>query len=346
MRYEVADIVVTGLAAISAAGVGIDSLLTAIASERCCLSDVPEPLANGAKIRWGRADQFRAADFMPPLKARKFDRSSLFAVVASGQALAHAGIRKGDISPDRVGITIGAGFCGIANSEEFTSGYFQKGVDGLAPMLFPNTVANAAASNASIEHGLQGPNVTAVQRFCSAEAAFQLACRFIEEERADAMITGGVDELTPRMMQGFRDMRQDRLLTAGFAEGCGVIVLERRSHAEARGAKILASITAISSVGRLLAGREEETLHRLLPSSPPAWMSLSGSADKLPALVDALPGCKRIRTAAVIGRSLAMGGVSMAALIASLATGEDGLHLASSPEGPYYAISFIGGPPV
>lgn len=345
MKHDVADIVVTGLSAISAAGVGIDPLLTAVASDRCCLSDVPETLAIGAKLRWGRADQFRAADFMPPLKARKFDRSSIFAVVASGQALANAGIRKGDISPDRIGITIGAGFCGIANSEEFISGYFLNGVDGVAPMLFPNTVANAAASNASIEHGLQGPNVTAVQRFCSAESALQLACRFMEEGRADVMVTGGVDELTPRMMQGFRDMRQDRLLAAGFAEGCGAIVLERRSHAESRGAKILAGITTVSSIGRLLAGREEEALHRLLPSHPPAWVSLSGSADLLQAFADALPGAKRISTAALIGRSLAMGGVSMAALIASLSTGEHGLHLAASPEGPYFAINFIGGSP-
>lgn len=346
MQQKLSNIVVTGLAAISAAGVGIDPLVAAVGTGRNCLSEVPETVSGGEGQTWGRAEQFRAADFMPPLKARKFDRCSLFAVVATGQALAAAGLPKGGLPAERIGITIGAGFCGIANSDEFLSGYFRMGADGLSPMLFPNTVANAPASNASIEHGLQGPNVTAVQRFCSAEAALQLACRFLEEGRADVMVTGGVDELTPRMLQGFRALRQDRRFAAGFGEGCGVLVLERREHAEARGATILGTVTAITSVGRLVSGREAEAFRVLLPEVAPARIGLSGTADLVPELAAALPEVTRIALAPVTGRSLAMGGLSMAALVAGLGAGETGLHMSASPEGPYYAVAFHGGAPV
>jgi len=345
MQQDLKNIVVTGLAAISAAGVGVEPLVAAVRTGNSCLSAVPETVAGGERQKWGRAEQFRAADFMPPLKARKFDRCSLFAVVAAGQALASAGLAKGALPPERIGITIGAGFCGIANSEEFLSGYFRMGVDGLSPMLFPNTVANAAASNASIEHGLQGPNVTAVQRFCSAESALQLACRFLEEGRADVMVTGGVDELTPRMLQGFRALRQDRNLAAGFGEGCGMLVLENREHAESRGATILGEVTTINSIGRLVAGRETEAVRLLLPASAPARIGLSGTADLWPALEAALPDVARLNLTPITGRSLAMGGLAMAALVATLESGDTALHLAASPEGPYYAIAFHGGAP-
>ena len=36
---------------------------------------------------------------------------------------------------------------------------------------------------------------------------------------------------------------------------------------------------------------------------------------------------------------------TIAVLVATLAAGHQGLHLAASPEGPYYAITFTGGSP-
>jgi 3-oxoacyl-[acyl-carrier-protein] synthase II len=45
----------------------------------------------------------------------------------------------------------------------------------------------------------------------------------------------------------------------------------------------------------------------------------------------------------VLGRSLAMGGISMAALVLNLEQGGKGLQLAASPEGPYFAIDLVGG---
>jgi 3-oxoacyl-(acyl-carrier-protein) synthase len=346
MQQDLTDIVITGLAAISPAGVGMEPLLAAVHTGTSCLTPVPPELAAGADLVWGKTAQFRAGDFLPPLKARKFDRCSLLAVVATGQALAAAGLAKGSLPPERLGITMGAGFCGIANSEEFLSGYFRKGAEGLTPMLFPNTVANAPASNASIEHGLQGPNVTTVQRFCSAESALQLACRFLQEGRADVMVTGGTEEVTPRMMQGFRALRQDRSYAHGYGEGCGLLVLERRDHALARGAAILASVSAVRTIGLLVTGRETEGIHQLLGSGTPSRVGLSGTADLWPDLAAALPNVPTLTLAAITGRSIAMGGLAMAALVATLAKGETGLHLAASPEGPYYAMEFRGGAPV
>jgi hypothetical protein len=240
---------------------------------------------------------------------------------------------------------LGSGFCGVSNSLEFLTGYLTNGVEGLIPMIFPNTVPNAPASNASIEHGFKGPNATLVQRFCSAESAFMLACRYIEEGRADVMLTGGTDELIPLMIKGFAAMGQVRRTTAPFGEGGGIIVLESASHAARRLATVKACVETITTVGRLVSGREVEGLDRLTDGTDGcSLVSLSGTAADMPALMQRFPGKPLIDTGHAVGRSLAMGGAAMAVLLASLEPGQRGLHLAASPAGPYYAISLRGGP--
>lgn len=151
MSADRMEIAITGLAAISAAGTGLDPIRQVMAGRESVLKPVPPELAGGEGHLWARADGFRATDHMSPLKARKLDRCSLFAVVAAGMALGDACINVRQQGPERIGITLGCGFGGIANSEEFLRGYFTAGAEGLIPMLFPNTVPNAPASNASIE---------------------------------------------------------------------------------------------------------------------------------------------------------------------------------------------------
>jgi len=340
------DIVITGLAAISAGGVGIAQLRETLEQGKSMLTPVPTEILGKEGHLWGKASGFRAGDFIPPLKARKFDRCSLFATIAAAMAMENAGLQMSSLDPERVGIALGCGFGGIGNSEEFLRCYFQKGADGLIPMLFPNTVPNAPASNASIEHGFKGPNVTQVQRFCSAESAFLMACRFIEEGRADIMLTGGADDLNAIMIQGFNSLGQLHSHATGFGEGSGILVLERREHALRRGAAIIGSVGEIRTIGYLLPGREPEGIARLKGDTAPDIVSISGTAADFPLLLEGTEELPRLEVGKLVGRSLAMGGVAMVALLLTLGDGKRGLHLAASPQGPFFAIDFSGGPSV
>ena len=343
-RFE-GQIAITGLGAVGAAGVGIAAALEAVQQGRSCLQPIPEELVGGNPgYLWGRADGFKATDYIAPLKARKLDRASQFAVAVAGQALADAGLVKGAVPAARIGIALGCGFGGIANSAEFLSGYFKDGASGLNPMLFPNTVANAPASNVSIEYGLKGPNITFVQRFCSAETAILAACRFIEEGRADMMLAGGVDELTPLMVRGFSATGQLRRFAAGFGEGCGILLLESLSHAKARGAVVKGTLDSIRTIGLLLPGREQEGMDRLIPvTSGFSQIALSGAEPDGRPISRLLDRGKLICPGDFIGRSIAMGGVVSSLLVSMLPPQETGLHLAASPEGPFFALTFQGG---
>jgi 3-oxoacyl-(acyl-carrier-protein) synthase len=343
MRAFFNDIVITGLGAVSAGGVGVEELRETVLGKRCMLTPVPDDILGEPGHLWGKATGFRAGDFLPPLKARKLDRCSLFATVAAGMALKDAGVDLAAIPPERVGIALGCGFGGISNSEEFLRGYFTKGVEGLVPMLFPNTVPNAAASNASIEYGFKGPNVTQVQRFCSAESAFLMACRFIEEDRADVMLAGGADDLNAIMLKGFKSMGQLRGYGSCFGEGSGIVALEKREHAVRRGAPIIAGVGEIRTIGRLLPGREEEGAEILRWKERPDIVSLSGTAGDIPFLMGGVEGMPTLEVGRLLGRSLAMGGVAMNALLLALPGWERAVHLAASPEGPLFSIDIIGG---
>lgn len=347
MNMPISEIVVTGYSAITAAGIGIPAIQDLLHTGGDALTDVPCDVLGMDGYRWGRVNGFKVSDFMPPMKARKMDRCSQFAVAATGLALKDAGLDLKGLAPERVGIALGSGFCGVSNSAEFLTGYFTGGVEGLIPMIFPNTVPNAPASNASIEHGFKGPNVTLVQRFCSAESAFMLACRFIEEGRADVMLTGGSDELIPLIIKGFKAMGQMTLSSPPFGEGCGIIVLESAAHAARREAGVKARIEAFSTIGLLASGHEQEGLDLLVGSADiSSCVSLSGTAADMPDLLNRVSDRPQIDTGRILGRSLALGGTALAVLFDSLQSGQQGLHLAASPQGPYFAIRCSGGPSV
>ena len=348
MRYDFQNIVITGYASLSAAGTDSGQLLHMMTAKESALTPVPPEYSCGKDLLWGRAVNFKASDFMPPLKARKMDRCSQFTVATTGLALKDAGLDVTQLQPERIGIALGCGFSGLANSAEFLEGYFTGGVEGLSPMLFPNTVPNAPASNASIEYGLKGPNLTMVQRFCSAESAFLVACRCIEEGRADVMITGGADSLMPLMIAGFAATGQLNSYAAAFGEGCGLLIIEHAEHAAARHAKLLAQVSTVSTVGLIVPGYEEEAEQILLGDlTAGTCCSFSGTAARTKLFSKVLtqsPPPLQIEPA--VGRSLAMGGTALCALLATLRSNQKGLHLASSPEGPHYAISLTGGSPV
>jgi 3-oxoacyl-[acyl-carrier-protein] synthase II len=139
-------------------------------------------------------------------------------------------------------------------------------------------------------------------------------------------------------------MGQLRGFSEGFGEGAGLLVLEKAGHARSRGAALLARVDGIRTVGRLAPGAEDEGIARLLPHHcRPELIALSGTAHLEQRLLSRLPKVATLDTGKVLGRSLAMGGISLTALVLNLERGEQGLQLAASPEGPYFAIDLVGG---
>ncbi len=301
----------------------------------------------------GLVRDFHPKDFMSASKIRRLDRASQFAIAASKLALADGQFSVTRENSPRVGVVLGSGFCGLSSSEEFHRGQVFKGFLDLNPMLFPNTVPNAASSHVSIELGIQGVNCTLVQSFCSAEAAIAFACDQIRRGRADLVLTGGVDELSEFLFRGFSDLRllamdeghgerscpYDRMRNGlVLGEGSGVLVIEAEAHARSRGAKIYGSILGDSLLGGSLreSGAEgvERSIKRAMKGREGLSIDYISGAGNSSQILDAMEAqgikralpsqCPPIPVSSVksmLGEAIALGGMRMVADVLSMEYG-------------------------
>src|SRR5215467_11367881 len=97
-----------------------------------------------------RCDGFTPQPEISAMKARRFDRGSQFAIIACAQAISEAGYRVEE-GPEQIGIALGTGSAGAGALTEFLRVLLAESPEAAPPFHFPNTVANAPASQVSIE---------------------------------------------------------------------------------------------------------------------------------------------------------------------------------------------------
>jgi 3-oxoacyl-(acyl-carrier-protein) synthase len=189
---------------------------------------------------------------IPAMKARRLDRGSQFALIACAQAVAEAGFRIAD-DPEAIGIAMGTGSAGAGALTEFLRVLFLQSPEAAPPLHFPNTVANAPASQTSIELKIFGPNVTITQKDPSALNALLFSALALSSGRAKAMLAGAVDEWNFFYAMGFdrvgalKGSKRPSGIVQG--EGAFVVLLEDEASARARGAAPLARLTGIATAG-------------------------------------------------------------------------------------------------
>ena len=199
-----------------------------------------------------RCDGFTPQPEIPAMKARRFDRGSQFALIACGQALAEAGYDVG-AAPEETGIALGTGSAGAGALTEFLRVLLTESPEAAPPFHFPNTVANAPASQVSIELKLLGPNVTITQKDPSALNALLFSSIALGSGRARAMLAGGVDEWNPVYAMGFDRVGalRGQMRASGIVQGEGgfAVLLETEESLRRRGARPLARLAGLAMAG-------------------------------------------------------------------------------------------------
>lgn len=203
---------------------------------------------------------FEPTNFLDRKEARKLDRFTQTAMVASDQAVQDAGIDKDNINPDRVGVVLGSGIGGLITFQEEVMNFAKgDGTPRFNPFFIPKMILDIAAGHISMRHGLRGPNFSVVSACASSTNAMMEAFNLIRMGKADMIITGGSESVISEAgVGGFNAMkalseRNDDPKTAsrpydkdrdGFVmgEGAGILVFEELEHALARGAKIYCEI--------------------------------------------------------------------------------------------------------
>jgi 3-oxoacyl-[acyl-carrier-protein] synthase II len=226
------DVVVTGLGAVSALGEDCDALWAAVEEGRCGIGPIRRFSTVGFSVHSGATVERWSA----PAEASRELTESLcrgFGVAAAREAVARAGGGPAFRGP-RVALLFGTG---IADLEERV---------------------HVIAEDIATALGILGPRITVSTACSSSTAAIGFARDLLAEGGVDVVVAGGADVLTPEVFAGFHALG---VLTAtrcapfsippgtSLGEGAGFLILERRDHAQARGAEVIAGLAGFGLSG-------------------------------------------------------------------------------------------------
>ena len=258
---ELKRVVVTGLGALTPIGNTKDEYWEALVKGKSGAAPITYFNTEKFKTKFAcELKNFEVTDFIHRKDARKMDRFTQYAMVASDEAIADSKLDLDTIDKLRVGVIWGAGIGGLETFQNevlnFAAG---DGTPKFNPFFIPKMIADIAPGNISIKNGFMGPNYTTVSACASSANALIDALNYIRLGHCDVIVTGGSEAAVAIAgMGGFNALhalstRNDSPETAsrpfdaqrdGFVlgEGAGCLILEDYDHAIARGAKIYAEV--------------------------------------------------------------------------------------------------------
>jgi len=254
-------VVITGIGVIASNGIGKDRFWKALREGRSGVKPITlfDTSTTRAKMA-GEITDFKAEDFLGEKGLRTFDRATKLVLSASKLALDDAGIKYplDEGLSQRTGVSLGSTLGSVWSISEFDKESLREGPRAVNPALFPNTVINAPASQASIRFNIKGFNTTMSTGFASSLDAMYYAVNFIRLYDYDIVLSGGAEELCLQTFLGFHkighlagsreakpevncpfDKRRNGII---LGEGACILILEELEHAKKRSATIYAEV--------------------------------------------------------------------------------------------------------
>ncbi len=252
-------VVVTGMGAITPIGLNVEEYWEGLKEGKIGFGEITAFDTTDYKVKVAaEVKGFKAADFMDRKDAKRMEAFAQYAVVASKEAFANAGIDMEKEDPYRVGCCIGSGVGSLQSIEREYKKLLEKGPGRVNLLLVPQMISNMAAGNVTIQLGIKGKSLNITTACATGTHNIGEAFRTIQCGDCDVMLAGGAeDAVSPISVAGFTSLTalstsnnpqrcsipfdKDR---DGFVigAGAGVVVLEELEHAKARGANILAEV--------------------------------------------------------------------------------------------------------
>jgi 3-oxoacyl-[acyl-carrier-protein] synthase II len=235
-------VAVTGLGALSCAGVGVDALWEALTK------DVAPPSK--------RITPFDPSHLGGPKELRRLDPFALYALMAADEAWRQSGLQSPIVDAGSI-VTTGIG--GLQTTIQQDAVLNEKGRDRVSPFLVPMMMPNAATAAVSMRFGLGGPCETVTTACAAGTHAIGNAARLVASGRCSVAVAGGAEAVIVEIaIAGFANMtalsseefsQPFDVKRDGFVlgEGSGILILEEWDHAKARGATIYAEVIGAAS---------------------------------------------------------------------------------------------------
>ena len=203
-------VVVTGLGTINPCGKSTETTWSAVLEGRSGIGPITAFDASDWPVRIaGQIDGFDAEAALGRRAAKRMDRFMQFAMVASQEAIADAGLEPGDDGlGDRAGVYVGSGIGGIAELVDGAEKMAEGGVKGLSPFFIPRVLTNLAAGHIAMAVGARGPSLCVSTACATGNHSIGEAMRAIRAGDADLVLAGGAEaSILPIGLGGFMQMK-------------------------------------------------------------------------------------------------------------------------------------------
>lgn len=257
-------VVITGFGAITPIGNTVEEMWQGIKDKKCGIDNISLFDASTFKTKLdAEVKNYNPLDYFEAKQAKRLDRCSQFALIASREAVKASGITKENTDFNKVGIFVSSGIGGIRTIQEQCNINFTKGNKRISPMFIPMSTANMPAGNISIEFGFKGESISILTACASSTHAIGEAYKTIVLGQEDVILAGGTEAAISEVsVAGFENMKAlsnsgDKNRASipfdkernGFVigEGAGILVLEELEHAKKRNAKIYGEIVGFGS---------------------------------------------------------------------------------------------------
>jgi len=193
------------------------------------------------------------------VEIKRLDPSSQFALIAGREAFADAGLKVGDIEPERLLVDWATGIGGVWSLLDAWDTLRERGPRRVMPLTVPMLMPNAPGAAIGMDLKARAGVRTVVSACASSTESIIGAYEHLQAGLADVVIAGGSEAaIHPLPIAAFAAMqalskRNDDPEAAsrpydvdrdGFVlgEGAAALVLETEEHAKARGARIYAEV--------------------------------------------------------------------------------------------------------
>ncbi len=260
-------VVITGRGAVSPFGLGVPGLIKGMwdgASAVCSMPDWKKIQGLGSLI----AAPVPAVDFkslLPRNIRRTMDKMSMYATLATREAIQGAGIEENLLVSGETGVAIGSTTGSPGAYEEFYSKYLpDKRLEEIKSGEFFKMMGHTCAANVCLALGIKGEQWAPVSACTSSSHAIGLGYLLVQTGRQQVMLCGGAEEVHPSVTGVFDllraassnndnpqeacrpfDRNRDGVVCGG---GSGMLVLENYEHARKRGVAILGEIVGFGNV--------------------------------------------------------------------------------------------------
>lgn len=242
-------VVVTGMGVLSPIGNSVPAFSDGL---RCGTSGI-RPITSFDTAYHRTTEGGEVLDFDPIhygiVQSEQLDRCTQYALAVVREALESASLDLHIVDPFCVGLSLAILAGGVTSFDQYLRQQFKE--EATDPMLALQSQARIA-SDVARELDIHGPNVTVATACAAGLNSVCYAFDCIRYGRAEVMVTGGSDPLTPSSYAGFNalqamsktvcrpyDRDRDGIAMGGAA---AALILENLESASRRGAPILAEI--------------------------------------------------------------------------------------------------------